>query len=113
MAFADEHLLGDRDELPALLMGTAQLGLTLWSSSTHCQSSLDGTITWELLHTVHRAKIVLESAVAVDGHTQVELRHESKERASVVAVLDGPQADTKQPVDIQHLLLREAPGCMS
>lgn len=61
-------------------------------------SGLNGLVTWELLHAVHGAKVILESAVAVDGHTQVELGHESKERTRAVPMLDGPQADAQQPV---------------
>lgn len=71
-------------------------------------SQAERPITCELLHAVYRAKVILESAVAVDGHTEVELRHEGKERTRAVAMLNGPQADTQQPIDVLHLLLREA-----
>ena len=72
--------------------------------------SLNGPITWELLHAVHGAEVILEGAVAVDGHAQVELGHEGKERTRAVTVLDGPQADSKQPVNVLHLLLRGEVG---
>ena len=55
---------------------------------------------------MHGAEVILEGAVAVDGHAQVELGHEGKERTRAVTVLDGPQADSKQPVNVLHLLLR-------
>ena len=61
---------------------------------------------------MHRAKVILESTVAVDGHTQVEFGHEGKERTCAVSMLDGPQADTQQPVDVLHLLLWEAHGVL-
>lgn len=35
-------------------------------------------LTWKLLHAVYRAEVVLECAVAVHSHAEVELRHESK-----------------------------------
>lgn len=72
--------------------------------------SLNGPITWELLHAMHGAEVILEGAVAVDGHAQVELGHEGKERTRAVTVLDGPQADSKQPVNVLHLLLRGEVG---
>lgn len=50
---------------------------------------------------------VPEGAVAVDGHAQVELKYEGKEENPCGRVLDGPQADSKQPVNVLHLLLRE------
>ena len=59
---------------------------------------------------MHGAEVILEGAVAVDGHAQVELGHEGKERTRAVAVLDGPQADSKQPVNVLHLLLRGEVG---
>ena len=72
--------------------------------------SLNGPITWELLHAVHGAEVILEGAIAVDGHVQVELGHEGKERTRAVAMLNGPQADSKQPVNVLHLLLQREVG---
>lgn len=52
-----------------------------------------------------RAKVVFQGAVGVHGHVEVKLRHKGKERAAVVSVFDGANADTQEPVNIQHLLL--------
>lgn len=62
-------------------------------------------LTWKLLHAIDRAEVVLECTVAVHSHAEVELWHESKKRACPVAVLDGADAHSQQPVDILHLLL--------
>lgn len=51
------------------------------------------------------AKVVFQGAVGVHGHVEVKLRHKGKERAAVVSVFDGANADTQEPVNIQHLLL--------
>lgn len=59
---------------------------------------------------MHGAEVILEGAIAVDGHAQVELGHEGKERTRAVAVLNGPQADSKQPVNVLHLLLQREVG---
>lgn len=77
-----------------------------------CCWALRRPLTWQLLHAVHGAEVILESAVAVDGHAQVELRHEGKEWARLVTVLNGAHTDTQQPVDVPHLLLwQTCRGC--
>lgn len=63
------------------------------------------SLTWEFLHAVDRAEVVLECTVAVHSHAEVEFRHEREKRACPVAVLDGADAHSQQPVDILHLLL--------
>lgn len=62
-------------------------------------------LTWKLLHAVDGAEVVLECTVAVHSHAEVEFWHESEKRACPVTVLDGADAHSQQPVDIQHLLL--------
>lgn len=61
--------------------------------------------TWELVHAVDGAEVVLQGAVGVHGHVQVELRHEGKEGAGAVGVFHRPDTDAQQPVHVQHLLL--------
>lgn len=62
-------------------------------------------MTWKFLHTVGGAEVVLEGAVAVHGHIEVEFRHECKQGAGVVGMLDGADTNPQEPVHVQHLLL--------
>lgn len=62
--------------------------------------------TWELLHAVGGAEVVLEGAVAVHGHVEVELWVEGEQGARVIGVLDCADTHTQQPVHVQHLLLQ-------
>lgn len=63
-------------------------------------------MTWKFLHAVRRAEVVLEGAVAVHGHVEVEFRHECKQGTCVVRMLDGADTNPQEPVHIQHLLLQ-------
>lgn len=68
---------------------------------------LTAVLTWQLLHAVGGAEVVLQGAVRIHGHVEVELRSEGEQSPGVVSVFDGPDTDTQQPVHVQHLVLEQ------
>lgn len=78
------------------------------TSQGRCSAFWDSSgdrLTWQLVHAVGRAEVVLQGAVGVHGHVEVELGSEGEQAARVVGVFDGSDTNAEQPVDVQHLLL--------
>lgn len=79
--------------------------LLMWAFNYRKVFRETSSFTWELLHAVRRAEVVLEGAVSVHGYVEVELRSKGEQGAGVVGVFDGTNTNTQQPVHVQHLLL--------